>query len=229
MTYRDDRDADRARIEALETELAGANKRIAELEGRKEEEIQALVLAGGGALALTKRPSASTTWLGAPLELELERDFEGAFPSELFEDLIQPCRTITRDSGRTEILKSSMTWSSSTGPKALGPFLVVTISVRDRRTRLAVGDRLGQVAGAIYGGVGGGVGGGTIILPLLAGAAIAPVVIPFALVAWVGGSMLGCRALYKRAARKRAAQMQRLFDALAEQIVDGIANASPKP
>jgi hypothetical protein len=111
MTYRDDRDADRARIAALETELAGANKRIAELEGRHEH---ALVVASDGALALTSRPSASTTWLGAPLDIELERDFEGAFPTDRFEELIEPCRSLTRDSGRTEILKSSMTWSSTT-------------------------------------------------------------------------------------------------------------------
>ena len=32
MSYRDDRDADQARIAALETDLAAANRRIAELE-----------------------------------------------------------------------------------------------------------------------------------------------------------------------------------------------------
>jgi hypothetical protein len=218
MTYRDDRDADRARIEALEAELASKDRRIAELEGRKE-----LVLASGGALALTSRPSASTTWLGAPLELELEREFEGAFPADRFEELIEPCRAMTRDSGRTEILKSSMTWSSSTGPKALGPFLVVMVSVRDGKTKLTVGDRLGQVAGAIYGGVGGGVGGGTIIAPIMLGALFAPVAVPIALVAWIGGTMLGCRALFKRSARKRAVQMQRLFDALCDEITSAIA------
>ena len=42
MAYREDRDADQARIEALEGELALAKQQIAQLEGRKE---QALVLA----------------------------------------------------------------------------------------------------------------------------------------------------------------------------------------
>jgi hypothetical protein len=96
------------------------------------------------------------------------------------------------------------------------------VTVRTGKTRLVVSDRLGQVAGAIYGGVGGGVGGGTIILPILAGAAIAPVVIPIALAAWIGGTMLGCRALFKRSARTRAVRMQRIFNALLDQIENGI-------
>src|SRR5436190_1584194 len=73
MTYRDDRDADRARIESLEAELAQANQRVAELEGRRE---QALVLAGGGALDRAGHKSASQTWFGAPLRLALVQRFE---------------------------------------------------------------------------------------------------------------------------------------------------------
>lgn len=220
MTYRDDRDADRARIAALEAELARAKDRVLELEGNR---ITALVKTTSGAHALTSRPSASTTWLGAPLELELEREIDGAFPTDRFEDLVEPIRTIVRDPGRTEILKSSLTWSASTGPKALGPFLMVTVSVRDGKTRLSVTDKLGNAAGAIYGGIGGGVGGGTIIVPLLAGMAIAPVAVPIALVAWLGGSFWGCRALFKRSAKKRATQMQKIFDTLVDEIERAIA------
>ena len=225
MTYRDDRDADRARITALEAELAVATKRVAQLEGR---ESTALVVASQGALALTSRPSASTTWFGAPLELDLEREFAGAFPVDHFEDLIDPIRAIVRDPGRTEVLKSSMTWSASTGPKAMGPFLVVTVSVRDGRTRLAVSDKLGQLAGAIFGGVGGGAGGGTLILPIMLGMAAGPALIPVALVAWLGGAWLGCRSLFRRSSRKRANQLQRVFDALVTEIETGIAKAKAK-
>lgn len=226
MTYRDDRDADRARIAALEAELAAARKKVDELEGKQS---QALVLASGGALAVASRPSAATTWLGAPLELELEREIAGAFPTDRFEDLVEPIRAIVRDPGRTEILKSSLTWSASTGPKAMGPFLMVTVSVRDGKTRLAVTDKLGNAAGVIYGGIGGGVGGGTIVVPILAGAAIAPIAVPVALVAWLGASFLGCRALFKRSARKRATQMQRIFDTLVEEIERAVRDAAAKP
>lgn len=230
MTYRDDRDADRARITALEAELAGANKKIAQLEGKHE---LALVRAGDGAIALTGQPTASKKWLGAPIELELEREFDGAYPVDKFEDLIDPIRQIVREPGRTEILKSSLTWSSSTGPKALGPFLVVTVSVRDiaarPKTRLAVTDKLGQLAGAVYGGVGGGVGGGTVFLPLALGLTFVPVLAPVFVTAWLGGTWFGCRALYKRAARRRAAQLQRIFDALVTEIEAEIATpATPE-
>lgn len=215
MTYRDDRDADRARIEALEAELADAKRQVAELEGRRE---QALVLASGGALAPTARPTASTRWLGAPIELALTREFDRPFPVDRFEELVEPCRAITRDVGRTELLKTSMTWASGASPKSIGPFLVVTVSVRDGKTRLAVSDRLGQAAGAIYGGIGGGVGGGTIALPIAAGVALGPVVIPALVISWLGATYWGCRAMYRRVARKRARLLEQVFDALVRDI-----------
>ena len=225
MTYRDDRDADRARIESLEAELAAATKRVSELECK---ESTALVRAEGGAVALISRPAAATTWLGAPLELDLEREFAGAFPADKFEDLIEPIRSTLRDAGRTEILKSSMTWSASAGPKSTGPFLVVTISIREGKTRLVVSDKLGQLAGAIFGGVGGGAGGGTIIQPIMAGAAVAPVLVPVAMIAWLGGAWMGCRSLFKWRARKRAAGVQRMFDLLVE-IIDTEIQAAGNP
>ncbi len=224
MTYRDDRDADRARIEALEGDLAAANKRVAQLEGK---ESTALVVASQGAIALTTQPGASTTWFGSPLELRLERDLAGIFPVDRFEDLVEQIRDITRDSGRTEILKSSLTWSSATSAKTTGPFFVVTVSVRDGRTRLVVTDKLGQLAGAIFGGVGGGAGGGTIIVPIMLGMAAGPALIPVALIAWLGGSWMGCRSLFKWRAKKRATTLQRVFDTLVDEIATTIAKAKP--
>lgn len=224
MTYRDDRDADRARIEALEVELAAARGRVAELE---HAQTRALVRATEGAIALTSRPSAATSLLGAPVELECEREFPGLFPVDQFEDLVESIRTIVRDPGRTEILRSSLTWASTTGPKATGPFFVVTVSVRDGRTRLQVSDKLGNLAGVIFGGVGGGVVGGTIIVPILAGIALAPVAVPGFLIAWLGGGWLGCRGLFRRSATRRATQLQRVFDTLSADIERAIAKHAP--
>jgi hypothetical protein len=225
VTYRDDRDADRARIEALEAELAAATKRVAELE---HKESTALVRANDGALALTSKPGASTTWFGAPLELELERDIAGTFPVDQFEDLVEIIRATVRDAGRTEILKTSMTWQSTTNPKGTGPFIVITVSVRDGRTRLAISDRLGQLAGAMFGGVGGGVGGGTIVLPIMIGMAITPALIPVTLLTWLGTAWMGSRALFKRGARKRANKLQQLFERLGDEIVTAIAKDRAK-
>jgi hypothetical protein len=212
MTYRDDRDADQARIAALEQELAETRDKLALVEGRQS---QALVLATQGALVPGGRGGAAR-WFG-PGTLQLAHRFDGAFPTERFEDLIERIREITRDPGRTELLKSSLTWFASRGEKSTGPFRVVTVTIRDGVTTLTVTDRLAGLAGAIYGGVGGGVGGGGISLPIMASVAV-PVLAPVFLLGWLGGIFLGTRAIYRRAAQRRAVALQQLFDALVSDI-----------
>jgi hypothetical protein len=221
MSYRDDRDADHARIETLEAELASAKQRIAELEGRRD---QALVLASQGALARSETPtkkSAAETWFGAPFDLALSKQLTGSFPVDRFEDIIERIRTITRDTGRSEILKTSLTWSASQGPKSMGPFTAATISVRDGVTRVTVTDRLSQAAGALYGGIGGGVGGGAVVAPILASIAV-PLLSPVFFIGWFGGVYWGTRKLFKRVARRRAEQLQQVFDAICDEVTRGI-------
>lgn len=213
MSYRDDRDADQARITALEQELAVTRDKLATLEGRQSN---ALVLASGGALVRRGGETAANRWFG-PGALQLARRFDGAFPTDRFEELIERIRELTRDPGRTELLKSSLTWFASRGEKSTGPFRVVTVTVRDGITTLTVTDRLAGLAGAIYGGVGGGVGGGGISLPIIATAAV-PVLAPVFILGWLGGVFLGARAIYKRAARRRAIALQQLFDVLVTDI-----------
>jgi len=213
VSYRDDREADQARIAALERELAHAKDKLAVLEGRQA---QALVLASQGAL-MAGPPTAAARWFGAPGTLSLSRRFAGAFPVDRFEELVERIREIARDPGRTELLRSSLTWFASRGEKSPGPFRVVTVTVRDGNTTLTVSDRLSGLAGAIYGGVGGGVGGGGLCLPMLAAAAV-PVLAPVFILGWFGGVFLGARAIYKRAARRRAVALQQLFDALVTDI-----------
>lgn len=215
MTYRDDRDADRARIEALEQELAHAKSKVEELEGKRS---QALVLASGGALTAAGKPnSASTKWAGAPMRLELMRSWDKEFPVDHFEDLIDGIREVTGDNGRIEMLRTSMTWSSSSQEKGIGPFITVRISVKNGTTRLEVTDRLGQLAGVVYGAIGGGVGGGAIVLPIFASIAV-PILAPVIAVGWFGGFYVGLRKLFKSRARKRAEKLQQLFDRVTGEI-----------
>jgi len=217
MSYRDDREADQARIDALEQELAETHQKLAALEGRQS---QALVLASQGALVPGGNHGA-VRWFGAPGSLQLSHRFNGAFPADRFEELIERIREITRDPGRTELLKSSLTWFASRGEKSTGPYRVVTVTVRDGGTTLTVTDRLAGLAGAIYGGVGGGVGGGGLSLPILASTAV-PVLAPVFILGWLGGVFLGARAIYKRAAHRRAVALQQLFDALVADIERGL-------
>lgn len=224
MSYRDDRDADQARIAALEADLARAEAKIAALEGRREV---ALVPAGGGALArATPGPSAAVRWMGAPLRLELRREFAHAFPPDQFERLIERIRAVTGEPGRSELLRSSLTWTATSSDRSVGPFITVMVMVRPpapgadpstARTTLTVSDRLGQLAGAVFGGVGGGVGGGALVGPIAAAVAV-PVLAPVFVLGWLGGVYGLTRGLYRRAARRRAEVVQRLFDALVEEL-----------
>lgn len=219
MTYRDDRDADQARIAALEQELARANERIAELEGRRS---QALVVAHQTALTAAAPRTAAARWFGAPLRLHLARQFAGAFPPERFEDLVERIRTTTRDPGRTELLRSSLTWFSTSGEKSAGPFQVVTVTVRESVTTLTATDRLGALAGALYGGFGGGVGGGGLIVPVMASIAL-PVLTPLFVAGWLGGVFAGTRTIFRRAAHRRAEALAELFSVLATEIESTLA------
>jgi hypothetical protein len=213
MSYRDDRDADRARIEALEQELAQAKAKVDDLEGKRS---QALVLASpGGLTAPTK--SASVKWAGAPFRLELMRSWVKEFPVDHFEDLIDGIREVTRDNGRIEMLRTSMTWSSSSQEKGTGPYITVRISVKNGVTKLEVTDRLTTLAGVIFGAIGGGVGGGAIALPIFASISV-PILAPVIAVGWVGGFYVGLRKLFKSRARKRAEKLQQVFDRVGAEI-----------
>lgn len=222
MSYRDDRDADQARITALEADLQAAQRKIDELEGRRSE---ALVLATSTALA--NRPDKKIPWFGAT-RLELVATFQGEFPRDDMETLIEEIRVLTRDHGRTELFKSSLTWSSSTTQGAIGPYLMISVVIKDGWTTLTATDQLKALAGGIYGGVGGGVGGGAIMLPVFASIAV-PMLIPVVVLGWVGGVVLGARALYKRASRKRAARLQIVFDGIGAAIAARIAATLPRP
>jgi hypothetical protein len=213
MTYRDDRDADRARIEALEQELAQTKAKVEELEGKRS---QALVLASSGGLTPTNK-SASAKWAGAPFRLELMRSWDKEFPVDQFEDLIDGIREITRDNGRIELLRSSMTWSSSSQEKGVGPYITLRISVKNGVTKLEVTDRLSGLAGVIFGAIGGGVGGGAIALPIFA-AVSAPLLAPVIAAGWFGGFYVGLRKIFKSRARKRAENLQQVFDRVAADI-----------
>jgi hypothetical protein len=217
--YRDDREADQARIAALERELAQAKDRVAELEQHRS---QALVLTSSSALSKQGKPTLGTRIAGAPLQLELERTFDATFPTDKLEDLVGIIRSVAKERGHTELLRSSMAWSSITGARATGPQMTVTVTIRDGTTQLVVGDRLGQLAGALYGGVGGGVGGGAIMLPILASVG-APYLAPVIFIGWFGGVYAGARALFKRSARKRAERVQAVFDAVATEIARVLA------
>lgn len=211
MSYRDDRDADQARITALQADLEAAQRKIDDLEGRRST---ALTVAKQSALAT--RPDQKTPWFGAT-RLERAASFEGELPRDDMEDLVEVIRALTGNHGRTELFKSSLTWFTTTAQGSIGPHLMISVVIKDGRTTVTATDQLKALAGGIYGGVGGGVGGGAILLPVLASIAV-PVLAPVIFLGWIGGAVFGARALYLRASRKRAAGLQIVFDGVAAWI-----------
>jgi len=212
VTYRDDRDADQARITALETELRQAKDRIDELEGTRS---QALVVQRGGGLALAT-PTTGAKIFGGPRQLRLFRRFDKPLGRDHFERLIERIRDLTGTMGRTELLTSSLMWTRSMESSA-GPSQTVTVIVRDGATTLQVTDRLGGLAGALYGGLGGGLGGGGLAIPIML-TTVSPILAPVFFGAWFGGVFGLARTLFKRGVRGRAIQLQALFDAMVGEI-----------
>ena len=212
MTYRDDRDADQARITALETELRAAKERIDELEGKRSE---ALVIQRAGALAVAS-PSTGAKIFGGPRQLRLFRRFDKPLGRDHFERLIERIRDVTGAMGRSELLTSSLMWTRGNESSA-GPSQTVIVIIRDGGTTLEVTDRMGGLAGALYGGIGGGVGGGGLAIPIMLSTS-APMLAPVFFAAWFGGVFGLTRTLFKRNVRKRAIQLQQLFDQLVGEI-----------
>ena len=217
VTYRDDRDAEQARITALETELRAAKQRIDELEGKQSE---ALVVQHRGALALAT-PTTGAKIFGGPRMLRLFRRFDRPLGREHFERLIERIRDLTGAMGRSELLTTSLMWTRAS-ENSPGPNEHVTIIVRDGATTLQITDRVGALAGALYGGVGGGLGGGGLAIPILL-STVTPVLAPVYFAAWFGGVFGLTRTLFKRGVRGRAIRLQALFDALGADIESALA------
>ncbi|CAN5764615.1 hypothetical protein BH11MYX2_BH11MYX2_09720 [soil metagenome] len=221
MTYRDDRDADRARIEALEIELAQARRELAAVRG----ESFALVPASGNALAVAE--GKDQRWYGPPTKIDLARSFEGEFPKEKFEELIANIRRIMETRGHAELLTTSMTWWATGGQRQNNTVAEITVSSRNGKTDLAVRLNLRPLVGAMYGGVFGGVGGGGVSLPIAIPIAMGmPLVVPVAVVVWLGSVFLGARSIYKRLGRRHAERARDVFAALSAEITRVIAQTA---
>ncbi|HEY4181925.1 MAG TPA: hypothetical protein VGM90_34010 [Kofleriaceae bacterium] len=221
MTYRDDRDADRARIEALEVELAQTKRELAEARG----ESFALVPASGNALAVAG--GKDERWYGPPTKIDRGRSFDGELPRDRFEELIAHIRRIMETRGHAELLTTSMTWWATGGQRQNNTVAEITVMSRNGKTDLSVHLNLRPLVGAMYGGVLGGVGGGGISLPIAIPIAIgAPWVVPIAAIGWLGSVFLGTRALYKRLGRRSARRANNVFEALSAEIVKILAETA---
>lgn len=212
--FRNDRDADHARIAALEAQLAESNARVEQLEAHRSH---ALVLATPATLAASTKRSVPERLAGAPLTLELRRTFAGALSADHFETLVDRIRALTGERGRTEMLRASFTWTS-VPERRRDAKTTVTLTVRDGSTELVVDERLTRVANGTFGPIVGGTSGIGFVLGTVVGFAINPVIGIASAAAFYGSTYTGARALYRRTAKKRAEKLQQLFDALGDEV-----------
>ncbi|MBA3396191.1 MAG: hypothetical protein H0T89_26410 [Deltaproteobacteria bacterium] len=152
------------------------------------------------------------------MQLELERIYDTAFPLDKLEALVGVIRSVTGDRGATELLRSSLTWTATAHARRFGPTTMVVVTVKDGTTHLVVSDRLDVVARGYFGGLIGGSTGLPTLAVVLGALWGAPIVAVAAPILWLGGTFTGARALFQRAARKRAESLRRVFDAVAAEI-----------
>jgi hypothetical protein len=216
MSYRSDRDADHARISALEVELSAARAEIAQLRRAAE---RALVPAPASPLRRRSDVGAGWSWwMNAPTGLELTRHWERPFPPERLDGLVECTRAVTGFAGQAELKRRSLMWTSASRAGWPGPFITVTVTVEAGTTTLSVREDLrlqaantGVLFGLALGGVASFIAG-------LATFVTAPLLAPLVVAGMSGGSFVAGRRLFRRELRRHAGKLQRLFDAIVEEI-----------
>ncbi len=229
VAYRDELEAAQARAESLERELAHARSELAVVRGGESQALARrgateLARSGGALQRSTDDGKAARRWLGAPTLLTYSRTVEGEIPESSYTELVETMRDSLRSVGTTTVLPGSLAWATMAQQNGVAPTVNIYITARDGQTKIRAEQKLGNLAGGIFGGVGGGLGGGGIMAPI-AVAWVAPVLVPLALVAWLGGTYAGCRVLYRSRARKHADKLEALLEDLAAIAARQIARA----
>jgi hypothetical protein len=221
------RDA-RARIAELEDDVEIAERAVAELE--RDHEASNVGSAKRALQHTSFDPTAFGKFLGASPLLELTRRFEGIFPRERFEQVVERLRELTHEPGIAEIREHTVVWGPSTEHHPAQSHLVVKVTVvpDEASTTLAVTDRLGALVGRMFGAFGTIVGAGGLAAPVAASIAF-PVFTPVFVLGWLGGVFGMTRAFYRRLAARRAQQLERIFGALVLEIEPYVEKTASVP
>lgn len=211
MGFRDDREAMRARVEALEDELEALRRENATLRRRDG-------LPGGPA----------TLFFGAPVRLRVERVVDGELHESAHEMLVEEARSRFGALGRVTRVGRSFAWSL--GPPASTRILEISAAPRRGRTTIRVQEQLANVAGGLFGGIVGGLGGGGlgVVLPLSFALRLPFGLLPLVALAWVTTVYAVVRASFRGLATRRHAELVACADELAELAVDGDRGAATR-
>ncbi len=159
-----------------------------------------------------------------PTVLAYERRIEGRVDARAWEDVVSEIRRRTKVEGGVEQLGKELTWAARRR-NGIGRELQVVVTPRRTHTLVRVEERTGALAGGVFGGVMGGafLVGLAWILPVCIAALEMPLLIPVLLAAWVYGTYLFSRAIYRTALSGRQAELESLANGVTEACRDHLA------
>ena len=161
--------------------------------------------------------------IGGPTRLHIEATVDGEIADAEFEVLLRSIRRAMGDAGHMSVFARTLSWSSTGNERRV----TITISSRDGRTTVTIGERLGPIIGGIFGGVGGGLGGGgsagavALAQKLLGNGAIG-----FALIGWLAATYGIARTIYSVTVKRRERRHHALLAELVS-LVGGAAGPAP--
>jgi hypothetical protein len=208
MVFRDDREALRERVDALEQELAEAKSELRALKGAVQPN--------------TER----SPFFGAPLRTELVREIDGELSDESKEIIVEELRRRFGRAGQVSSVGRSITWSIE--PTQTQPSRAITVNLRSRngRTVLSVVERHASLAGGLFAGMGTGMGfgGGAGIVAVLA-LVVHGIAAAIAAPLWLLAVYALARTIFVSVTKSRRADLCAMMDALVtiakEDMVQG--------
>jgi serine/threonine protein kinase len=182
---------------------------------------------GARSLPMIIEPPQRNAWLNGPLRLALERVVDGELPESEYTALVDEIRLLLRNGGQVSQLGRSFTWSHSRAQSGRRD-LEVVVTVRGGKTRITLLENLGNLAGGIFGGFGGGMGGGGMgpVIAITVEALHTPLLLIGLIPAWLAGTYVSARTVYRRQTDKRARELEHLADRLA-QVTQDLIDSGP--
>jgi hypothetical protein len=211
---------EQARLAELEDEIEAAEQVIAAIETKRDEPVSKARTARRRALEHTNYdPGEFGRFIGGPSLLELVHCFDGRFPRERFEQIVERLRELTHEPGIVEIRDHAVVWATNPERHPGQPHLVVrvTVAADGTHTNLVATDRLGALIGRVFGAFGTIIGAGGLTGPVAASIAF-PWFTPVFVLGWLGSVLGATRVAYRRLAAGRAEQLERIFGALVLEI-----------
>ncbi|RLB56454.1 MAG: hypothetical protein DRI90_18675, partial [Deltaproteobacteria bacterium] len=153
MSYREERDALRARVDNLECELGDTREALTLRDSKHRPE----------------RRSCAKLLLGGPTRLSVQRAIEGTLDEEALETLVVELHDELGEVGRIERVGSLRIWSTQGRSNRI---VEVTCREEENGFRIVANESFSQFAGGLFGGVVGGVGGGGLGLVVPAALAL---------------------------------------------------------